>query len=64
MDEFAVARGQVFCNSSELEDVKAELGDLQRQFDEAMHEISDLKSEVQIYLFSPLTAIYVSFFLR
>lgn len=64
MDEFAVARGQVFRNSSELEDVKAELGDLQRQFDEAMHEISDLKSEVQIYLLTPFTTNYISLFLR
>ena len=62
IDEFAIARGQVFRSASEVEDIKAEAGDLQRQFDEALHEISELRSEVLPRVFPIFNEFYLSFF--
>lgn len=41
-----IARVETFRCSSEVEDLRGELDDLQRQHDEALHEISNYQTEV------------------
>jgi hypothetical protein len=46
LDESVTARVDTFSLSSEVEDLRGELDDLQRQHDEALHEISNNNLEV------------------
>ena len=46
IEEFSSARGEAFQFSSEVQDLKGELDDLQRQHDEAVHELSKHQNDV------------------
>ena len=46
LDESVTARVETFSLSSEVEDLRGEFDDLQRQHDEALHEISNNNLEV------------------
>lgn len=47
IDECVNARGEAFQFSSEVQDLKGELDDLQRQHDEAVHELSKHQNDVR-----------------
>lgn len=50
LEESVAARVENFTLSSEVEDLRSELDDLQRQQDEALHEISNYNLEVNFLL--------------
>lgn len=50
-EETVTARAETFRCSSEIQDLRGELDDLQRQHDEALHEISNYHTEVKHYSF-------------
>lgn len=47
-EECVLARGEAFRYSSEVQDLRSELDDLQRQYDEVVHEAANHDEEVQI----------------
>ncbi len=49
LEESVTARVETFSLSSEVEDLRGELDDLQRQHDEALHELSNNNLEVNFY---------------
>jgi len=49
-DECILARGEAFRYSSEVQDLRSDLDDLQRQYDEVVHEATNHDEEVEINL--------------
>jgi len=49
LEESVTARVEAFSLSSEVEDLRGELDDLQRQYDEALHELSNNNLEVNLF---------------
>jgi len=49
-DECILARGEAFRSSSKVQDLRSDLDDLQRQYDEVVHEATNHDEEVKTNL--------------